>query len=62
MTENEFRAHVWQCSIKRVLAMIEEYSEGWLENGPSKAAAAAIVKKIRAMPVPGPTQRPEVTP
>ncbi len=54
MSESEFRAHVWQCSIKRVIAMIEEFSEGWQPNGPSKGAAEAIVKKIRSMPVPGP--------
>jgi hypothetical protein len=55
VSEEQFRAHVWGCSIKRVIAMIEEFSEGWLLNGPSKATAVSIVNKIRAMPVPGPT-------
>ena len=53
--KEQFRAHVWECSIKRVIAMIEEFSEGWSPNGPSKATATAICAKIKNMPVPGPT-------
>lgn len=54
MSEAEVRAFAWERSTKRIVAMIEEYSQGWSPNGPSKATADAIVNKIRAMPVPGP--------
>ena len=56
MSENEIRAYAWNSSISRVIAMIEEYSSPWTPMGPSKRTAEAIINKIRAMPIPHPTQ------
>ncbi len=55
MSEAEIRQYAWESSTKRIVAMIEEYANGWSPNSPSSATAAAIVNKIRAMPVPSPT-------
>jgi hypothetical protein len=54
MSEAEIRQYAWECCTKRIIIMINQYATGWSPNGPSAAAAAAIVNKIRAMPVPGP--------
>jgi hypothetical protein len=54
MSEREVQEWVWSCSKKHIVAAIEEYSEGWALNGPCKATADAILKKIRDMPVPQP--------
>ena len=56
MSEAEVRQYAWESSTKRIVAMIEEYATGWAPNGPSSATAAAIVNKIRAMPVPRPAE------
>jgi hypothetical protein len=52
MSDPEFLELAWTSSIRRVIAMIEEYSKDWQPNGPSMAVATAILNKIRAMPVP----------
>jgi hypothetical protein len=52
MSEREFLELAWASCIKRVVAMIDDYSDGWAPNGPSKATADAIRNKIRHMPVP----------
>lgn len=54
MTEAQIRELAWHSSIKRVTAMIDDYSAKWALNGPAKVTADAIVRKIRGMPVPGP--------
>jgi hypothetical protein len=54
MSEAEFRQAVWDSCIKRVAARVDEFSDGWLLNGPSKAAADAIRNEILRMPVPVP--------
>jgi hypothetical protein len=54
LSEAQIRQYAWESSTKRIVAMIEEYATGWAPNGPCKATADAILKKIRAMPVPGP--------
>ena len=56
MSETEFLTLAWQSCIKRVIAEIETYSAGWMEGGPSKATARAILNRVRAMPVPVPKQ------
>jgi hypothetical protein len=52
MSEREFLELAWASFSKRVVAMIDDYSDGWAPNGPSKATADAIKNKIRHMPVP----------
>jgi hypothetical protein len=54
MSEAQIRKFAWESSTRRVIAMIEALAAGWSPNGPSAAAACAIVNKIRAMPVPHP--------
>lgn len=54
MSEAEFREIAWSSCTRRIIEMIEIYCQCWMPNSPSKATAEAIIKKIRAMPVPQP--------
>ena len=42
----------WELARAKILAEIETYSAPWLPNGPSKAVAEAIQKRIEAIPLP----------
>ena len=42
----------WRANRDKILSEIESYSSNWLLNGPSKATAEAILKKIRALSEP----------
>jgi hypothetical protein len=52
MSESEFLEAAWQSCLKRVAAMIGDYSASWTPTGPSKAAADAIRNRVKAMPMP----------
>jgi hypothetical protein len=42
----------WRTNRDKIISEIESYSSDWLPNGPSKATAEAILKKIRAISEP----------
>lgn len=52
MSESEFLELAWSSCINRVAKMIEEYSDGWVPNGPCAVTAEAIKNKVLAMPMP----------
>ncbi len=54
MSDEEIREYAWKSSMKHAIPAIEKFTAGWKENGPSKAAALAIMKMLSNMPVPGP--------
>lgn len=56
MSEREFLESAWASCTKRVVAMIDDYCQGWATNGPSMATAEAIKNKIKQMPVPLPAK------
>ena len=62
MTETEIFISGWQACQSRIINLIETYSSGWLLNGPSKAAADAIIKQIKATPTPRAETIPDTDP
>ena len=52
--EEEYKCFLsgWRANRDKILSEIESYSSDWLLNGPSKATAEAILKKIRAISEP----------
>jgi hypothetical protein len=52
MTEAEIFIEGWKRGVIRTIEEIETYSAPWLNNGPSKATAGAILKKIKSIPIP----------
>jgi hypothetical protein len=52
MSENELNRMFWEASIKRVVAAIESFAQGWQPNGSAEHVKSAIVSLIKRMPVP----------
>jgi hypothetical protein len=52
--DEEYRTFLagWRACRERLLRETESYSSDWLPNGPSKATADAIIKKMSAVPEP----------
>ena len=52
--EEEYKCFLsgWRANRDKIISEIESYSSDWLLNGPSKATAEAILKKIRAISEP----------
>lgn len=44
----------WKSHREKTIALIRAYSENWRPNGPPKAAADAIIKKLDDIPMPIP--------
>jgi hypothetical protein len=42
----------WKFARQKCIDKIKEYSAGWLPNGPSLAAANAIIQQLEAIPLP----------
>jgi hypothetical protein len=56
MTETEAFIAGWKSRASRDIREIEELIEAWQENGPSKATARAIIKKLISIPNPHPEE------
>ena len=54
MTETEAFIAGWAARLRRDIEEIDRYIESWTPNGPSRAAADAIKKRLQLIPTPKP--------
>jgi hypothetical protein len=52
MTETDIFIAGWRACAQRHLLVIHEMSSDWVPNGPPKATADAIIKRLSAIPTP----------